>query len=314
MLSQAFYEKAVRPAVLVPHAAALVGEGSEVLGYDTERSRDHAWGPRVTVFVDAQHVHDVSAALEDRLPDRYEDWPVRFFSWQSGTTRHHVDVVTLDDWLPAQIGVDPRSGLALLTWLTIPQQHLLQVTAGGVWNDDTGTLTAARALLEWYPQDVWLWLMASQWRLVGTLEPQIGRMAELGDERGSRIASARLAHLLMGLCFLQERQYWPYPKWFGTAFARLNAAADIGPLIDSSLQPIASLIASVPGLRRLLLSPSGTTCFASRPTFQPPPGPLRSASTTRCDRTTCSTPGASSGLAPPSSRTRTYGLCYPSDQ
>jgi hypothetical protein len=28
--------------------------------------------------------------------------------------------------------------------------------------------------------------------------------------------------------FLLARRYWPYPKWFGTAFARLPIAAELG--------------------------------------------------------------------------------------
>jgi len=34
----------------------------------------------------------------------------------------------------------------------------------------------------------------------------------------------------MRLCFLMERQYPPYYKWFGTAFARLECAAALTPI------------------------------------------------------------------------------------
>src|ERR671922_312797 len=51
-LSRAFYTEAVRPLLVdVQHAAARIGSGSEVLGFDTPRSADHEWGPRLEVFV-----------------------------------------------------------------------------------------------------------------------------------------------------------------------------------------------------------------------------------------------------------------------
>ena len=40
----------------------------------------------------------------------------------------------------------------------------------------------------------------------------------------------------MGLCFLMERQYAPYPKWFGTAFARLACAGELSPTLLKPLR------------------------------------------------------------------------------
>lgn len=54
-----FYEEVVAPAVGAPHGAALLGPGSDVLGYDTERSTDHDWGPRCQLFVHASDLDEV---------------------------------------------------------------------------------------------------------------------------------------------------------------------------------------------------------------------------------------------------------------
>jgi hypothetical protein len=61
-LSERFYREAVRPVLDsefpdLPHSAALIGTGSEVLGFDTEMSTDHDWGPRVLLFLQEEHSH-----------------------------------------------------------------------------------------------------------------------------------------------------------------------------------------------------------------------------------------------------------------
>ena len=55
-LAELFYHEAVGP-ILSRHypnliySAALLGSGSDVLGYDTARSMDHEWGPRLQLFL-----------------------------------------------------------------------------------------------------------------------------------------------------------------------------------------------------------------------------------------------------------------------
>jgi hypothetical protein len=36
---------------------------------------------------------------------------------------------------------------------------------------------------------------------------------------------------MMNLCFLMEKRYAPYPKWFGTAFSQLACAKELGPIL-----------------------------------------------------------------------------------
>jgi hypothetical protein len=62
------------------------------------------------------------------------------------------------------------------------------------------------------------------------------RAGEAGDELGSRIIASRLVRDLMRLCLLMNAEYPPYPKWFGTAFSRLDCAATLTPLFDKTLE------------------------------------------------------------------------------
>jgi hypothetical protein len=74
-------------------------------------------------------------------------------------------------------------------------------------------------------------LLACGWARIGKEEHLMGRAGLVGDEIGSSLIGARLVRDLMRLCFLMERQYAPYPKWFGSAFSRLQCAPDLAPAL-----------------------------------------------------------------------------------
>ena len=234
-LARAFYGEAVAPLIGdTPHAAALVGWGSDVLGYDTPRSTDHGWGPRLQVFVASDDVAPLQAAIEANLPAEFRGWPTRF-GWDAVPVTHHVTVTTLSGWLRDRLGFDATQGIAYPDWVGAPQQALLEVTAGAVFHDDSGELTRVRESLAWYPDEVWLWLLARQWRRIDDEEPFVGRTAEVGDDLGSRLLAARLVGELMQLGFLLERRYAPYSKWLGSAFAQLGVHAAIGDALHAAL-------------------------------------------------------------------------------
>ena len=227
-VSARFYADAVRPLLGDrPHAAALLGWGSDVLGYDTQRSTDHGWGPRVLVFLAAEdEAADVLARLDDGLPDEYAGRPVRF-GWDDVPATHHVTVTTLPAWLTRSLGVDATDGMSTTDWLVTPQQRLLGVVAGRVHADPDGALGRVRRRLAWYPDQVWRWLLACQWHRLAQEEAFVARTAEVGDEIGSALVAGRLVRDLMRLALLIDRRYAPYQKWLGTAFARLRHDDDL---------------------------------------------------------------------------------------
>ena len=84
-LSEAYYREAVAPILdaafpgLV-YTAALIGSGSDVLGYDTPRSTDHGWGPRCWLFLrdDETYRAAIDETLRAQLPQTFRGYPTRF--------------------------------------------------------------------------------------------------------------------------------------------------------------------------------------------------------------------------------------------
>lgn len=173
-----------------PHSAALLGWGSEILGFDSPRSTDHGWGPRLQIFVEPADLDDVLAAINSGLPDEFRGWPIRY-GWDAVPVEHRIAVMDLGAFLMFQLGHDARAGMTALDWLLIPQQLLLGVVGGAVYHDGLEELEPLRRDLAWYPDDVWRWLVACQWKRVENEEAFVGRAAEVGDELGSRIVADR---------------------------------------------------------------------------------------------------------------------------
>ena len=229
-LARGYYHDVVARLVNAPHAAARVGWGSDVLGYDTPRSTDHGWGPHLHIFVNDEHIAEVQIAITTSLPSHYLGWPTHF-GWDGVAVRHWVEVTTVAQFLEVHLNGPIDIPLTTSRWLDIPQQLLLGVTAGEVFHDDLGELTDVRQRLAWYPDDVWRYALACQWHRIAQEEHVVGRTAEVGDQLGSRIVTARLARDIMRLVLLIERQYAPYTKWLGTAFGRTALGARVNPML-----------------------------------------------------------------------------------
>ena len=235
-LARLFYIEVVRPLIEGRvHSAARLGSGSDVLGFDTPRSTDHGWGPRLHIFVAASEVDVICTIIDSNLPEEFHGWPV-YFGWDEVAVQHHVSVVPLGEWLKSHLGFNPQVNITVQNWLTTPQQLLLEVTAGAIFHDANGDLKQVRSKLEWYSNDVWLWLLACQWCRIAQEEAFVGRTAEVGDELGSRILTARIVRDLMRLCFLIEQRYAPYSKWLGSAFLNLRIAPGLAPHLDAALK------------------------------------------------------------------------------
>jgi hypothetical protein len=254
-LNRLFYREAVAPVLSsafpnLRYSAALIGYGSDVLGYDSERSTDHEWGPRLVIFLGENDREMLGASVDEvlstRIPGQFRGYPTNFTEpdenrvrgmagAEASRIRHHIYLHSLREFVANYLGVAPNAAFSTIDWLLMYQNSLLELTAGAVYYDGLEELMPLRERLRWYPHEVWLYMVASQWIRLDQEEAFVSRCGEGGDEVGSRINAARLVRDLMRLCFLFERRYAPYGKWLGTAFGRLNCAREVEPLLRAAL-------------------------------------------------------------------------------
>lgn len=255
-LSRLFFEEAVAPILdaefpRLVYAAARIGSGSEVLGFDDGMSADHCWGPRVELFLSEEDFdasrRGVDEALKSRLPRVFRGYPTSFTDpdpndngtfrlelKDDGPVNHGVEITTARRFFLDYFDFDLGRDIEPADWLTFPEQKLRTLASGHVFRDRAG-LEDVRRKFSYYPRDVWLYLLASAWARVGQEEHLMGRAGMVGDDLGSALIGARLVRDLMRLCFLMERTYAPYPKWFGTGFARLDCAAELSAHLRAAL-------------------------------------------------------------------------------
>src|SRR5574341_143759 len=225
-LGQLFYLEAVKPILnkILPglrYSAALIGSGSEILGFDTEMSTDHDWGPRLMLFLreDDYHQHRmaIDEGLRNELPPRFYDYSTNFTppdpadhntqelqEVDSGPINHRVVILTMRSFFLDYLDFDIQKSIKPADWLTFPEQKLRAITTGAVYHDRIG-LQAVRNRFTYYPHDVWLYMLASGWNRIGQEEHLMGRAGIIGDEIGSGIIGARLERDVMRLCFLMEK-------------------------------------------------------------------------------------------------------------
>jgi hypothetical protein len=256
-LSQRYYKQVVAPILKrrfpeLKYSAGLVGSGSEVLGYDTPRSRDHNWGLRLSIFLSKEDMIAkkplIDKELRKELPLSFLGYPTSFgkpdkigvrlpnrLKNRTGRIDHFILFLTIDAFLKEHLGNDDYDNLKATAWLTVPQQKLLEVTSGRIYRDDL-QISAVIDRFRYYPRDVWLYKMAAQWLKISEVEAFVGRTDEVGDELGSTLISARIVEELVQLSFLMERRYAPYSKWLGTAFSELEISSKLTPILMGILK------------------------------------------------------------------------------
>lgn len=232
------------------YSAGLIGYGSDVLGYDDAVSTDHMWGPRFYLFLSSEDIAEknhIFSVLSENLPYTYKGYSVNFTEPDSndcgvqhpkfikeGTVNPLIFIQTFDEYLNEQLGIHDLNRIMPYEWLAFSEHRLLSLVSGQFFVD--GLHLAERiAEIKYYPRDVKLYLIASNWECISSEQAFVKRCGDCDDEIGSRIICSRICERLMRLCFLYQDTYAPYSKWLGTAFSRLDIDGRIKQAIAGAL-------------------------------------------------------------------------------
>jgi hypothetical protein len=255
-LCEQFYWQVVRPLIerrapqlLGRHAAGLIGYGSDVLGYDDDRSWDHEWGPRCLIWLQeadyARHAAELDRALAGELPLTFGGHSTRFVEYpalkvlvpahQGQPGVHHVALTTVPRHLRIGLGLQSLPP-GTLEWLCMPEQKLLEWTGGRVFDDPVGEITRARRELAYLPDHVWHFKLLYAWERLGHVDV-VALNALRGDTLSARLNLAKLVEGIVRIVFLLNRRYCPgTPKWLSRAFDALpRLAGEIGPQLERCL-------------------------------------------------------------------------------
>ena len=185
-LSRLFYQEAVKPILdshfpNLKYSVALIGYGSGVLGFDTDMSSDHHWGPRAMLFLleadRALYCDAVREVMSYQLPLHFLGFPTNYAPSSSDPPEHgvltlrdtnthpichRVEMYTLRKFFLDYLDFDLDKEIEPADWLTFPEQKLRTLTSGAVYHDGVG-LQRVRDRFAYYPHDVWLYLLAAGW-------------------------------------------------------------------------------------------------------------------------------------------------------
>ena len=240
-LSRAYWEtcgkpmlEAQFPALLPRVAAGLFGAGSECFGFDDAVSRDHDFGPDFCLLLPGEDVVDRRTAF--LLERAYAGLPRAFMGLTRGLTQP-VGGPRRGVLRAAEVFVDKVGAadgvLTLRQWLTLPEQSLAEAVNGEIFHDGSGEVTAIRARLAAFPEDVRRKKLAGQLLLMAQSgQYNYRRCLAHGENAAAQLAVGEFTRSAMSAVFLLNDVYMPYYKWRFRAMRALPRLSLLAELLE----------------------------------------------------------------------------------
>ncbi len=239
-----YYERFGRPMlerefsdVLERIAVGLAGEGSECLGYDDERSRDHDFEPGFCLWLTEEDERKFGFRLERAyasLPKEFDGLSRSLMSPVGGRRR---GVMVIGEFYERFLGA-PDVPNDLGWWLYTPSHSLLKASSGEVFVDPLGEFSRIReALLAGYPEDV------RRKKLAGHLVfmAQAGqynypRCVSRGESGAAQLAVYEFVKHTLSAIYLLNNRYEPFYKWVFRGMKELSVLGDLGDVLQSLIE------------------------------------------------------------------------------
>lgn len=178
---------------------ALVGTGSECLGFDDVISEDHDFTKRCQLFLPA----DIYETNKEHLQSYFKNYAYGI-----------VQVECISEFY-RRYTLYPEGPQCEKEFRRVPQDLLCTATNGEVFLDNFGSFTHIRQrLLAYYPEDIRLRKIAYELnQLAQSGQYNLPRMLQRGDTIAASLALHQFVHHYMLLVHLFNKSYAPFYKW-----------------------------------------------------------------------------------------------------
>lgn len=187
---------------------ALVGVGSECLGFDDDISEDHDFSTRCQLFLSASDYENYAATLQNYF-ESVSNGKVQIYE-----ITHFYKTYTFYEEGPQTIDEYRR----------VPQDLLCTVTNGEVFIDKLGMFTKIRQrLLNYYPEDIRLRKIAFCLnKMAQSGQYNLPRMLQRNNIVSAELARAEFIKYYLELVHLLNRVYAPFYKWLFSSAIKLT--------------------------------------------------------------------------------------------
>lgn len=202
--------KAKYPNLYSRICLALVGVGSECLGFDDEISEDHDFSSRCQLFLDDSDYKTYKSDLKSSLKIFCKDLE----SLTSNLKDINVEIMSIPNFYKYYTLFEngPKTESE---YRKVPMDLLCVATNGKVFLDNLGKFSEIRnRLLNFYPEDIRLKKIAFQLnKMAQSGQYNYSRMIKRGDTVAANIAQGEFVKHYLEFVHLLNKKYMPFYKW-----------------------------------------------------------------------------------------------------